>query len=540
MERIQKSLRTLIFWEITISIILLILGIYHGLMQVLYRAGIIKSVSFLGLTYYQGLTLHGVVNAIVLTTFFAVAFGNAIIYHYLKKPINTKIAWLSFWLMLIGTLLAAYAILIQKTDVLYTFYPPLIAPPAFYIGAVLLVVGSWVAFFNWIPTYLSYKKENKYTPLAVFGILTTFLIWFLCTIPVAIEILFMLLPKSLGLVQEINNLLARTLFWMFGHALVYFWLLPVYIGLYTLLPKVISSKLFSDTFARVSFVLFILFSIPVGVHHQYADPGIGTSWKLIQGFLTFMVAIPSFITAFTVAATLEYGARRNGSNGLLSWLFKLPYFDKEKWLFAYFISGLFVFILGGITGIVNASYNVNLVVHNTSYVPGHFHLTVGGLVFLGILGISLYLISKVTGKEIPLKTLNLLVPYLWLIGSVIFGISMMVGGVLGIPRRTNMGLTYANPESPLYHPDWMIWNYIALIGGIIMFLAMVFYFIVFFSLLFSKKVNEEKIEIEDAESLDKADSKLLNEFKVWIVLALILIVIAYTFVYYDVIRTTGG
>ncbi|MEO0202766.1 MAG: cbb3-type cytochrome c oxidase subunit I [candidate division WOR-3 bacterium] len=535
----EKALKKLIFWELVIPIILLILGIYHGLMQVLYRVGIIKSIDFLGLNYYQGLTLHGVVNAIALTTFFAVAFGNAIIYHYLRR-INTAIAWLSFWLMLIGTLLVAYAILIQKTDVLYTFYPPLIAPPTFYIGAVLLVIGSWIAFFNWIPSYLSYKKENKYTPLAVYGILTTFLIWFLCTIPVAVEILFMLLPKSLGLVENINNLLARTLFWMFGHALVYFWLLPVYIALYTLLPKVISSKLFSDTFARVSFVLFILFSIPVGVHHQYADPGIGTTWKLIQGVLTFMVAIPSFITAFTVSATLEYGARKNGGNGLLTWLFKLPYFDKEKWLFAYFISGLFVFILGGITGIVNASYNVNLVVHNSSYVPGHFHLTVGGLVFLGILGVSLYLISKVTGKEIRFKSLNLLVPYMWLIGSVIFGIGMMGGGIFGIPRRTNLGLTYSNPDSPLYNPDWMIWNYIALVGGIIMFLAMVFYFIVFFGLLFSKKVSEEKIEIEYAESLDRADSKLLNDFKIWIVLALILIVIAYTFVYFDVIKSTGG
>ena len=120
----EKSLRNLIFWEILIPIILLILGIYHGLMQVLYRAGIIRSVDFLGITYYQGLTLHGVVNAIVLTTFFAVAFGNAIIVYFLKRNINLKIAWLSFWLMVIGTLINAYSILIQKTDVLYTLLHP--------------------------------------------------------------------------------------------------------------------------------------------------------------------------------------------------------------------------------------------------------------------------------------------------------------------------------------------------------------------------------------------------------------------------------
>ncbi len=535
----EKTLKKLIFWEITIPIILLILGIYHGLMQVLYRAGIIKAAEFLGLNYYQGLTAHGVINAIALTTFFGVAFGNVIIYHYLKK-LNMKIAWLSFWLMVIGTLLVAISILIQKTDVLYTFYPPLIAPPTFYIGAVLLVVGSWIAFFNWIPAYLSYKKENQKTPIAVYGIFTTFIIWFLCTIPVAIEILFMLLPKSLGLVSDINNLLARTLFWMFGHALVYFWLLPIYVALYTLLPKVINSKLFSDTFARISLALFIIFSIPIGVHHQYADPGIGKDWKLIQGFLTFMVAIPSFITAFTLCATLEYAGRKNGANGLFGWLFKLPYFDKEKWLFAYFISGLFAFIFGGITGIVNASYNVNLIVHNTSYVPGHLHLTVGGLVFLGILAVSLYLISKIKGVDIKFKTLNLSVPYLWLIGSLIFGFGMMVGGVLGIPRRTNMGLTYSNPDSILYNPDWMIWNYISMIGGIIMSISMVFYFIVFFATILSKPKTEGKIEIEDAQALEESNSKILHEFKLWLFLAIILIILAYTFVYYDVFRATGG
>ena len=204
------------------------------------------------------------------------------------------------------------------------------------------------------------------------------------------------------------------------------------------------------------------------------------------------------------------------------------------------MSGLIVFIFGGITGIVNASYNVNLVVHNTSYVPGHFHLTVGGLVFLGILGISLYLITKITGKDIQLKFLNLLVPYLWLIGSLIFGFGMMVGGILGIPRRTNMGLTYSNPDSPLFNPHWQVWNYISLIGGIIMFLAMVIYFIVFFSTILSKKTKEEILEIESSESYENGYSKILNEFKVWIFLALILIILAYTFVYFDVFRATGG
>lgn len=68
--KIDKTTKTILLIELALPIILLILGIYNGLLQTFYRAGIIKSNSFLGLEYYQGLTLHGVINAIVLTTFF--------------------------------------------------------------------------------------------------------------------------------------------------------------------------------------------------------------------------------------------------------------------------------------------------------------------------------------------------------------------------------------------------------------------------------------------------------------------------------------
>ena len=138
---IEPGLRRMILIEIIFPVALLTLGIYHGLMQVLYRSGMIHSSQFLGLEYYQGLTLHGVVNAIVFTTFFAVAFGYAAVRFYLDRPLNMTVAWLSFALMVAGTLMAAAAILTGKATVLYTFYPPLRAHPAFYIG--LTAGGGW-------------------------------------------------------------------------------------------------------------------------------------------------------------------------------------------------------------------------------------------------------------------------------------------------------------------------------------------------------------------------------------------------------------
>src|SRR6476660_1723515 len=106
---IEPGLRKMILIELVFPMVLLILGIYHGLLQVLYRAGIIHADRFLGLSYFQGLTLHGVVNAIVFTTFFAVAFGYAVVRYYLRRPFHMGVAWLSFGLMVVGTLLAAAA-----------------------------------------------------------------------------------------------------------------------------------------------------------------------------------------------------------------------------------------------------------------------------------------------------------------------------------------------------------------------------------------------------------------------------------------------
>jgi cytochrome c oxidase subunit 1 len=539
--KLSSSFKNLLLIEIIFPIVLLTLGIYHGLIQSLARAGIIRTPSFFGLEYYQGLTLHGVINAIVLTTFFAVAFGHAVIAYALNKKINLATAWTSLILMVVGVALTAWSILAGKASVLYTFYPPLQAHPLFYIGLTLAVVGSWVALASWIPPYLSWRKENPNAkvPLAVLGVFTTFIVWFLATLPVAYEILFMLLPWSLGWTPTVNILLSRTLFWFFGHPLVYFWLLPAYTMFYTMLPKVAGGKLFSDRAGRLAFFLFIVLSIPVGVHHQYTEPAFREGVRLLHAILTFGVALPSFITAFTIAASLEYAARQNGGKGLFSWWFKLPYFSKDRWLFSYLFVGLVIFFFGGITGIMNASPSMDMVVHNTSWMPGHFHLTVAGPVFLGILAMTLLFVSQLTGKEIKFKSLTVAVPYLWMAGLFLFSTGMMLNGIHGEPRRTHLGLTYLNPDSPLFVKNWVQGAHLSLLGGLIMTSAALSYFVVFFSTLFGKKVNEIFLELPLSETYhDEPRTAVLDKLWPWIVVAILLIVVAYVPAIQDAINGT--
>lgn len=540
--QISRSLKRLIYWELGIPIALLSIGIYHGLMQTVYRAGVLHESSFAKLDYYQGLTLHGVINALVLTTFFAVAFGHATVAFYLKREPNKKLAWLSFWFMTIGTVLAAWAMLSGKASVLYTFYPPLKGHPFFYLGAALLIVGSWFPLFDWARMYVQWKKENPTTktPLAVLGTLVNFVIWFVCTLAVAYEVLVLLLPWAMGWTPTVNVTLARTLFWFFGHALVYFWLLPAYIMFYTILPKVAGGKLFSDLAGRIALFLFLLFSVPVGVHHQFGDPSISQGIKMFQGLLTYGVSIPSFITAFTIAASLEHAGRLRGSKGLFGWMTKLPYLDPNRFLFAYLICGLILFIFGGLTGLVNASYQLNNVVHNTAWMPGHFHMTVAGPVFLAIIGMSTYLYSKTSGKRIFLPKVNVIIPYLWLIGVLVFSTGLSWGGLIGEPRRTNLGMTYLNPTHELYTPEWVPTTLLALLGGIIMFIAGLLFFVVFFGTVFSKRKEEAVLELPVSEAYhDEKRIPLFDRFKPWLVTMAVILVIAYTPALINAVQNPG-
>ena len=538
---LQKSLRSIILIELLVPLALLVVGSAHGVLQVMFRAGLIRANSFAGIEYYQGLTAHGVINAIVLTTFFAVALGYVLVSQELNLPLSVTGAVLSLAMMLLGAVMAAVMIYLGQATVLYTFYPPLKAHPVFYLGLALFIVGSWIPLYTWIPAYLRWRKENpgKKTPLAVVGMFATFIVWQMATLPVAFEVLVQLVPWSLGWTAGVNVVIARTLFWFFGHPLVYFWLLPTYVLYYTMLPKLAGGKLFSDFAGRFTFMALILLSCPLGLHHQFADPGISATWKGIQGVLTLIIVIPSLLTAFTMAASLEFAARQKGGTGLFAWWKKLPYFDREVWLFPYLFCGLLIFLFGGITGIVNASYSVNNVVHNTAWIPAHFHLTVGGPIFLGILGGSLFLITGILKRPVVSPMLAVAVPYLWMAGTFVFSSGLFLGGLRGEPRRTNLGLTYMNPASPSYRPDWWISTHIGLIGGLIMGLAILVYFVVLLRSLLAATDSARATQpftVPLSEPYHDEDVSAVKNFAPWVAAAVLLCILAYFTPFRDIMK----
>jgi cytochrome c oxidase subunit 1 len=332
-------------------------------------------------------------------------------------------------------------------------------------------------------------------------------------------------------VETINILLSRTLFWYFGHPLVYFWLLPAYICWYAIIPKIIGGKIFSDALARLAFVLFLLFSVPVGFHHQLLESGISPFWKYLQVVLTFMVIIPSLMTAFSLFATFELSARKKGDISLLSWIKKLPW--KDARFFAPMM-GMLIFIPAGAGGIVNASNQLNQVVHNTLWVTGHFHLTVASSVALTFFGIGYWLVPHLTGRKLTEKIHKLanLQTILWVIGMFFMSGAMHTVGLFGAPRRTSY-TTYND------HPDalgWIPYEVTMAVGGSILFIAILLLMYIMVKLAYFAPKGLEEFPLGEVVQNAEKTPAILENWKLWIGITIALILFAYTIPIIDMIQ----
>lgn len=522
-------------WHIGIALTALFIGGSFGPLQKMEHVGInwYPALSNVGIqSYYQGLSLHGVLNALVWTTFFITGFFVFTVSRSLNRELRyPRLNTAALIVMVLGLLSAGIPLLGNNASVLYTFYPPLQADTFFYLGLTLVVVGSWMVGYGLYFTYGAWRKDNPgaRTPFIALASLITMVMWQIATLGVAAEILFLILPWSLGWVEGIDPQLSRTFFWFFGHPLVYFWLLPAYVSWYGMLPKQAGGKLFSESLARLVFWLFLALSVPVGLHHQFTDPGVPAGWKVLHAVITFSLFIPSMITAFTVVASLETGARARGGKGLIGWIGKLPWGDPS---YTAQNLAMILFVFGGIGGLINASYNVNLAVHNTMWVPGHFHLTLGSAVTLSFFGILYWLLPKLSGRQLWSRKVGLWQAWTWFVGMLLMSNGLhIVGLIFSVPRRSMLGV------APYLQPEWAPFLTEAFIGA--MFLAvsgLLVYVNVFGTIFFARKL-EKPIEMPVAEPLDPTPTPAwLDSWKPWLVGTVALILVAYGPVLYALIR----
>jgi cytochrome c oxidase subunit 1 len=493
-----------------------------GLYQVIERMDIIPGLKSPEI-YFASVSTHGVLMGFVLTTFFVMGFGYYAASTSLKQEIWSKsFAWFGFWVSLIGVLLAAVPLLTGNASVLYTFYPPLMAHPAFYIGATLLVVGSWVWCLQMVMMMRVWKKANpgETVPLVMYGTVANAILWFITSLGVSSELLFQLIPWSLGIIDTVDVGLARTLFSWTLHAIVYFWLFPAYIALYTLVPKAAGGYVFSDQMGRVAFILLLVFSVPIGMHHLYMDPFQAAGWKFLHMTGTFMVSVPTLLTGFTVIASLEVAGRLRGGKGLFGWIGALPWTNP---IVLAALLALLMLTFGGFGGMINASYSMNAMVHNTQWITGHFHLIFAGTVVIMYFGIAYYLWPKMTGKALYSTKLAVTQLWFWFIGMLVLTLPWHQLGLAGQPRRIS-----STPYDESLVQSWIPAEIAMIAGGVVLFVAALMLVFNLYKTHGNSK-GESNLEVEYAESLHSTARmpKLMNSFGFWVVLIVIYMIASY-------------
>ncbi|AXX96768.1 cbb3-type cytochrome c oxidase subunit I [Profundibacter amoris] len=453
-----------------------------GLYQVAERSNLFPAAESREI-YYASVSTHGVLMAYVLTTFFIMGFGYFVALHSLKQDVWSPLfSWVGFSIALVGTLTAAVPLLLGQASVMYTFYPPEMAVTSFYIGAALLFVGSWFWCVDMIVAMMQWRRANPgmVVPLIMFGTTINALLWLWTSMGATLEVLVQILPVKFGWVDTIDPGLARTFFSWTLHAIVYFWLFPAYIAMYSLMPRESGGKLFSDELARVAFVMLFIFSVPIGFHHLYMDPQQAAGWKLLHMFGTFMVAVPTFITGFTVLATLEISGRLRGGKGLFGWIMKIRW-DNPMTLAT--MLSMLMLTAGGFGGVINASYQMNALIHNTQWITGHFHLIFGGTSVIMYFAVAYWAWPRITGRKLASTRLALWQLWLWFWGMLVTTMPWHVLGLLGQPRRVDT-LPYGETLNAIWDP----YEVVMFVGAVMLTISAIMFIVVLVRSHFSERL----------------------------------------------------
>ncbi|MEQ1545662.1 b(o/a)3-type cytochrome-c oxidase subunit 1 [Methyloglobulus sp.] len=503
--------RKLTLSHLWVAFIAFILACFMGEYQVLERSGFIPALDS-PTVYFASVSTHGVLMGFVLTTFFIMGFGYYTASTSLKVPVwNPKLAWSGFWISLLGTVMAAIPLLTGKASVLYTFYLPIQAHVAFYFGATLLIVGSWVWCAIMLVMFKQWKQANpnQPVPLAMFATTANALLWLWTSVGVALEVLFQAIPLALGWIDTVDAGLARTLFAWTLHPIVYFWLIPAYTAFYVFVPKQAGGFLFSDEIARAAFIVLAVFALPIGFHHLYMDPEQAKGWKILHGIGTFVVSIPTLVTGFTVIASLEIAGRLRGGKGLFGWIGSLPW--SNSMVLAVILS-LLMLILGGFGGVVNASYAMNAMIHNTAWVPGHFHLIFAGTTVIMYFAIAYYIWPLLVKKPLFSNSMALIQLWTWFIGMSILTTPWHVLGLLGQPRRIS-SVVY----NTLLTLAWKPYELAMIFGGLILLGSACLFIYNLAKTQLNPATEEFSQQIEYAEPIHPVSAlpEYLNDFKLW-------------------------
>ncbi|MDP2303598.1 MAG: cbb3-type cytochrome c oxidase subunit I [Ignavibacteria bacterium] len=429
-------------------------------------------------TYNSFFTLHGIIMIFLfIIPGLPAVFGNFFLPIMLgaKDVSFPRLNLLSWWLFIIGGLLAIIAVFLPggPVDTGWTFYIPYSVRtstnvfPAL-LAAFVLGFSSILTGLNFVTTIHRLRAPGMdwfKMPLFVWSIYSTAWIQVLATPIIGITLLLVIFERAFGFgifdpALGGDPVLFQHLFWIYSHPAVYIMIIPAMGVISEIIPVFAHRTIFGYKFIAFSSIAIALFGSMVWAHHMFTV-GMSGAAMFIFSLLTFLVAIPSAVKVFNWVATLYKGSISTDPPLL------------------YALAFIFLFSIGGFTGLIQGSLSVNMHIHDTSFIVAHFHYVMFGGTGFGIFAALHYWFPKMFARKYNMKSAKV---GFWIlfVGFNVLYFPMFVMGWLGMPRR------YYD-----YLPEYQIYHFISTVGSWILITGLIIMFANFIhALLKGEKTNE--------------------------------------------------
>jgi cytochrome c oxidase subunit 1 len=429
-------------------------------------------------TYNALFTLHGVIQIfLVVIPAIPTIFGN----FFLPIQIGARdmafprINLLSWWLYISGAILVFVSLFTGggPIDTGWTFYAPYslrttVNVPLAVFAVFVLGFSSILTGINIVTTTHRLRAPGMSwfrLPLFVWGLYATAWVQILATPVIGITFILIILERFFGVgvfdpAKGGDPLLYQHLFWIYSHPAVYIMILPAMGVISDVIPVFARKRIFGYKAIAFSSIAIASVGSLVWGHHMFVS-GQSDLANIIFSLLTFLVAVPSAIKVFNWVATLYKGSIE----------FEPPL------LFA--LTFIFLFSIGGLTGLFQGALAVNMHLHDTYWVVGHFHYIIFGGMGFGFFAALHYWFPKMFGRMYQKKWVYVAWVFLF-IGFNILYFPMLILGWEGMPRRYYDYL----PQFQTLHLISTIGSWILIAGLILMFVNL------FLSLFRGEKAGE--------------------------------------------------
>ena len=414
-------------------------------------------------TYNRFFTLHGVIMIFLfIIPGIPAIFGNFFLPILIgaKDVAFPRLNLFSWYLYLTGGILALLSIVMPggPADTGWTFYIPYSVRTDTNVifslsAAFVLGFSSILTGLNFVTTVHRLRAPGMTwfkMPLSVWSFYATAWVQVLATPIIGITLLLVAIERVLhvGIFDPSlggDPVLYKHLFWIYSHPAVYIMILPAMGIVSEIIPVFARRTIFGYKFIAFSSIAIALFGSLVWAHHMFTA-GMSDAGQFIFSLLTMIVAIPSAIKVFNWVATLYKGSIDLATPML------------------YTLAFIFLFTIGGLTGVMQGVISIDIQLHDTAFIVGHFHYVMFGGTGFVLFAALHYWMPKMFGKMYNRKLAKIAFWFVF-VGFNFLYFPMLVMGWLGMPRRYYDYL----PEFHPYHLTSTIGSWILITGLILMF-----------------------------------------------------------------------